>query len=72
MRNSIVRLVAAACLLVGLVGCPGGGGSVNTVAVTGTVTRGGKPVEGANVSFVPQGQGRGLRSERPTRPAGSP
>jgi hypothetical protein len=57
MRTSIVRLVAAACLLVGLVGCSGAGGSLNSVAVTGTVTRGGKPVEGANVTFVPQGQG---------------
>jgi hypothetical protein len=57
MRSSIVRFVAAACLLVGLVGCSGGGGSLNSAAVTGTVTRGGKPVEGAMVSFVPQGQG---------------
>jgi len=56
MRSSIVRLVAAAYLLVGLVGCSGSS-SVDSVAVTGTVTFKGAPIEGATVSFTPQGPG---------------
>lgn len=57
MGSSIARFVAAACVLGGLAGCSGSGGSANCVAVTGTVTYKGVPVEGATVSFTPQAQG---------------
>jgi hypothetical protein len=43
------------CLaLAAVAGCPSGGTGVDTVAVTGTVTLDGNPVEGANVTFAPK------------------
>lgn len=41
-------------LLAAFAGCPGGGTGVDTVAVTGTVTLDGQPVQGANVAFAPK------------------
>ncbi len=41
-------------LLAAFAGCPGSGTGVDTVAVTGTVTLDGQPVEGANVAFAPK------------------
>ncbi len=56
--------IAAGCLLaLGIwalalgPGC-GGGGSANTVPVTGTVTYNNQPVEGAVVSFIPVREGQ--------------
>jgi hypothetical protein len=40
-------------LIVGNVGCSGGSGAPETYPVTGVVTQGGKPVEGAVLAFVP-------------------
>ncbi len=54
MRCSLPLLAAVTGLVVSLSGCSGSSGSLKTVAVTGTVTLKGQPVEGAMVSFVPQ------------------
>jgi len=40
--------------LAGLVGCPRGKPGLKTVAVTGTVTLDGQPVDGASVAFSPK------------------
>lgn len=45
-----------AAVLLAMTGC-GQSGSVATVPVTGTVTQGGDPVEGAAVTYSPQGEG---------------
>ena len=57
MGSSIARFFAAVCVLGGLAGCSGSSGSVGCVAVSGTVTFKGAPVDGANVTFTPQGTG---------------
>jgi hypothetical protein len=49
----LVCLAALACF----VGCPGGGGSIGTAPVTGTVTLDGNPVDGAKVVFSPKSAG---------------
>ncbi|MCY2995400.1 MAG: carboxypeptidase-like regulatory domain-containing protein [Planctomycetota bacterium] len=54
MRGCIALFAAVTGLVVSLSGCSGSGGSLKTVAVTGTVTLKGQPVEGATVSFSPQ------------------
>jgi hypothetical protein len=48
-----LALLAVAC--VAMAGCSGGS-DVGTVPVSGTVTVDGNPIEGATVSFVPQGE----------------
>lgn len=50
-----IGLCAAAIVL--LTGCGGGGLELDTVPVTGTVSQGDKPVEGARVTFSPEGAG---------------
>jgi hypothetical protein len=62
----IVAVVAAA----GLSGC--GGGGPKLVAVTGTVTLNGKPLEGAEVVFLPDvSNPNGLPGNDVTGPAGN-
>lgn len=41
-----------------VLGCSGGGPDLGTVKASGTVTYQGAPVEGAQVSFLPDGSGR--------------
>lgn len=53
--------IFCAVLAIGVMGC-GGEGDVerpDTYPISGTVTFNGAPIEGASVSFVPQGDGRG-------------
>jgi hypothetical protein len=45
--------VLMGCLIIGNVGCSGGSGAPETYPVTGVVTKGGQPVEGAVLAFVP-------------------
>ena len=45
-------VLVAGLAVVGLVGCGGGGTSVKTVNVSGTITLDGKPLEEAEVHFV--------------------
>lgn len=47
-------LVASSCLLVSVLGCGFGDGRPARVPVSGIVTLGGNPVEGALVTFVPK------------------
>jgi len=51
LRFSLSVLVCVV-MVAGLVGCDGGGGA-GTVAISGTVTYNGSPVEGASVVFAP-------------------
>jgi hypothetical protein len=51
MRFFASMLCGLAVLM--LLGCGGGGGSLDTVPISGTVTLDGTPVEGANVVFAP-------------------
>jgi hypothetical protein len=45
--------VLMGCLIVEAAGCSGGSGAPDVYPVTGVVTLGGKPVEGAVLAFVP-------------------
>lgn len=54
---AIRRFAAVALSLVLLAGCQGGGTTLDTVPVTGTVTLSGSPVVGATVTFSPKGEG---------------
>lgn len=54
MLNGLVGFCAT--VAVALTGC-NGGSNVDTVPVTGTVTMNGQPVEGAAVTFSPEGAG---------------
>jgi hypothetical protein len=54
-------------LLCGLVGC---GGAAGRVEVTGTVTLDGRPLDGATVTFYPEGQTGGLGGSGRTGPDG--
>ena len=57
MRNRFKHLAATLALIV-LAGCGESGPPIPELApVTGTVTQGGKPLEGASVSFWPEGKG---------------
>lgn len=49
---------AAALCIAAIVGCGGGNSNPTTYPVTGTVTQGASPVEGATVTFVPSGSGK--------------
>lgn len=51
LRNTRFATIAALAALMALAGC---GDSLNLVPVSGTVTYNGKPVEGANVTFMPE------------------
>lgn len=53
--RSSLGLCAAAIVM--LTGCGGGELELDTVPVTGTVTQSGQPVEGARVTFSPEGTG---------------
>jgi hypothetical protein len=53
--QSSIPLLAA--VLLSVTGCGDGTVKLGTVPVTGTVTQGGKPVEGAMVTFSPDGRG---------------
>jgi len=66
----IRRVVAAAMVSVGVVGCGSGGPSL--VPVHGVVTLNGKPLEGAAVSFLPDAENKeGMPGEDITGPSGN-
>jgi hypothetical protein len=56
-RAAVIRRaqVVGACLVLLVAGCTGGPNRPTTHAVKGTVTFEGKPLEGALVSFIPEG-----------------
>jgi hypothetical protein len=57
LNRSVERTVLAA-LVASLVGCSGSNGP-EVYPVTGTVTQGGQPVEGAVLAFIPADEGAG-------------
>lgn len=59
MRRSMFALGCIAPLMVALCGCGSAGdGGPRRVPVTVTIAHNGSPVEGANVTFVPKGEGQ--------------
>ena len=59
MKRSIWILAFSALCCCGLLGCGGGGSTLEgTVPVSGIVTQSGAPLEGAAVTFAPTGGGR--------------
>lgn len=55
MTRCILRLIGIASLMAIAVGC--GAGKVERVAITGSVSFDGKPIEDGQIAFVPQGGG---------------
>lgn len=56
MRWANLSVIVGLGALLTLVGC-GSGKNIGAVKATGTVTFDGKPLEGATVSFIPEGEG---------------
>jgi len=64
----LLRYLCVGLLAVALPGC--GGGSSDAVPITGTVTLDDKPLEGAMVTFHPEGETGGLGGSGRTGPDG--
>ena len=54
VNSSLFARLALLTAVVAIVGC-GGGGGVDLAPVTGTITENGKPLAGADVTFMPTG-----------------
>lgn len=71
MRLTYPRLLCAISVVCGLLGCSGAPSPPSTYPVSGKVTLNGKPVEGANLTFIPKTAGDGATASGSTDAEGN-